>query len=564
MNAISTYSNNLFSKESALNFAGTVGAGLLSARFLPISIKEAGVVSAAAGTLSTMGQALAGKDASPFKKSLLTIGAFALTYFGTAALAPTLAARFAITLTPQLIGKILAFNALGHVVSFGIAKVLFVTSWNKTDDQIKTLHETYTNDTALFTKLPAIEQQLVVQRFNKLELDVTAFTCEKPSDEEIAALSVSEVRTLHQHEVALEDDALLLRYFELDLKPFETIETQIPKLDLKQPETVEEVKALSEEKLAWYKLYYAKNRKALRQLPNDVQWALYEKDKVISTYYINADSLKTAPDAQIQDLMDRPSLSWWVDTYPNTQKVLVERAQALGIEIPHPVHPTTPDEVAKLDEAVVKAYNKSFPNGLDMEVVKAFNQRFYDMKLPLPNGLTIKKLSDNMKLKWPEISIAIPATPKEVQDLDDNQVPWLYTSIKKNGGFKDLSFELQSALNVRFSDVLSWRYWFSFEKLTVDNVTAASKRTIEILHDQLHKKPEDWQKLPADVVGALDARFAVEFPADKFSEKEARAYHMLFVTKPECWNALTKVRQQALRQEFNKIPELKELKVKYW
>ena len=563
MKAISTYSNNLFSKESALNFAGTIGAGLLSSRFLPISIKEAGVVSTAAGTLSTMGQALLGRDASPFKKSLLTIGAFALTYFGTAALAPTLAARFAITLTPQLIGKILAFNALGHVVSFGIAKFAFVTSWNRSDDQIKTLHETYTNDTELFTKLPAIEQQLIVQRFKKLELDVAPFTCEKPSDEEIAALSANEVRTLHQHEVALEGDALLLRYFELDLKPFEAIEKRVSNLDLKQPETVEEVQALSEEKCAWYKLYFAKNTSARRKLPLDVQWALYE-NKVISSYSINADSLKTAPDAQIQHLMGKRTLSWWVDTHPQIQKALVERAKALGIEIPHPVHPTTPDEVAKLDEAVVKAYNKNFHSGLDKEIAKALNQRFYEMKLPLPNALTIAKIFDSKTLKYPEISLPLPSNTGEVAAFEVNELAWLYASINQNGGFEGLSFELQSALNVRFNEALGKRFWFSFEKLTPENVQHTSNEAIVILHEQLHRKTEKWQKLPAEVLGALDARFAEQFPADKLSEKQVRAYHMLFVTKPECWNALTKTRQQALRQAFDKIPELKELKVKFW
>jgi len=563
MNSISNYSFSLFSKDSILNFTGTLGAGLLSSRFLPISIKEAGVVSTATATFSTMGQALVGKDGNPFKKSLLTIGAFALTYFGTTALAPTLAARFAITLTPQLIGKILAFNALGHVVSFGIAKVLFVTSWNRSDDQIKTLHETYTKDTELFTKLPAIEQQLIVQRFKKLELDVTPFTCEKPSDEEIATLSASEVRTLHEHEVALEDDALLLRYFELDLKPFKSIEERIRKVGLKQPETVEEVKGLSEEKLAWYKLYYAKNRKARRKLPYDVQWALRNLKCTTSSRF-NAEYLKTAPDAQIQFIMASPSLTWWVRLLTEIQKVLVERAQALEIEIPHPVHPKTPEEVEKLGEEVVKAYNKNFPKGLDKEIVKAFNQRFYDMKLPLPNGLTIDKLQNDKRRKWPEITLTIPATPKAVQELDDNQLPWLYASIHHNRGFSGLSFELQSALNVRFNKVQTCRYFFSFQKLTPENVQHTSKDVISILHSQLHRKTEEWEKLSVEVIGALDARFAEQFPADKLSEEQVRAYHMLFVKKPECWSALTKTRQQALRQAFDKIPELTELRVKWW
>ncbi|MCP5490645.1 MAG: hypothetical protein H7A42_05990 [Chlamydiales bacterium] len=564
MSSISNYSKNIFSKESALNFASTVGTGLLSARFLPISIKEAGVVSAAAGTLSTMGQALLGKDASTFKKGLVTIGAFALTYFGTAALAPTLAARFALTLTPQFIGKILAFNALGQVVSFGLAKILFVTSWNMSDAQIKTLHETYTKDTELFTKLPAVEQQLIIQRFKKQELDVAALTCEKPSAEDIAALTESEVRTLHQHEVALEDDALLLRYFELNLKPFEAIEKRIPKLDLKQPETVEEVEALSEEKLAWYKLYFADNQAAGKKLPHDVQWALYAKNEVVSSYSFNADSLKTAPDAQIHDLEGSiKSLSWWVGAYPNSQKVLVERAKALGIEIPHPVHPTKPEEVNSLDPKVVEAYNKKFPRGLDKEVVKAFNQRFYELKFPLPNGQTINELCKNDKATWPQITLELPKTPDEVAKLDVNQIAWMNAFIHEKRGFNSLSFEMQSALNDPFSTHLSWRFWFDFDKLTFENVSSASERTISILHDQLHIKSDKWKGLSPAVIGALDARFAKQFPADKLTEEQARKYHMLFASKPECWGALPKARQQALRQQFNKYPELKELRVNW-
>jgi hypothetical protein len=563
MSAISNYSQKFFSKEAAFNFACTIGTGLLSARFLPISIKEAGVVSAAAGTLSTMGQALLEKDASAFKKGLVTIGAFALTYFGTAALAPTLAARFALTLTPQFIGKILAFNALGQVVSFGLAKILFVTSWNMSDAQIKTLHETYTKDTELFTKLPAVEQQLIIQRFKKQELDITALTCDKPSAEDIAALTESEVRTLHQHEVVLEDDDLLLRYFELNLKPFEAIEKRIPKLDLKQPETVEEVEALSEEKLAWYKLYFADNDAARKKLPCNVQWELYVKDKVVSSYSFNSGSLKTAPDALIHDLEDSiKSLSWWVDTHPSTQKALFERAKALGIKIPHPVHPTKPEEVNSLDAKVVEAYNKKFRSELDKEVVKAFNQRFYELKLPLPNSQTIQKLSKNDKATWPEIALELPKTPDEVTKLDVNQLPWVYAFLR-NGRFSSLSFEMQSALNDLFHTHLSWRIWFDFDKLTPENVSSASEKTIDILHIQLHTNSDKWKELSPAVIGALDARFAKQFPADKLSEEQARKYHMLFASKPDCWGALSKARQQALCQQFDKYSELQKFRLNW-
>ncbi|WP_420421802.1 hypothetical protein [Simkania sp.] len=564
MTAISNYSQNLFSKESALNFAGTVGAGLLSARFLPISIKEAGVVSAAAGTLSTMGQALLGKDADPFKKSLVTIGAFALTYFGTAALAPTLSARFAITLAPKTIAKILAFNAVGQVVSFGLAKLLIVTPWNMSETQIKALYKKYEEDAELFTKLPAIEQQLVYSRFTKLELDTTALTYTQPSGDDIAALTKTEVHTLHQHEVVVENDDLLLRYFELNLKPFEAIEKRIPKLELKQPETVKEVESLSEEKLAWYKLYYTKNNTARKKLPHDVQWALYSKDKVVSIYSFNPESLETAPEAQIRDVINTTSLQWWVKLYPSTQKAFVERAKALEIEIPHPVHPTKPEEVTSLDPKVVEAYNKNFPSGLDKEVIKAFNQRFYEMKLPLPNGQTINQLANATNPIWPQIALELPKTPEDVDKLHDNQMAWVYAFIHENDGFSSLSFEMQSAMNDRLYNVLKAYRWLNTDQLTAENAFVASRTTLHLLHYQLHVIFNQWKELPADVIGALDARFAAQYPTDKLLESEVKNYHMLFATRPECWGALAKVRQQALRQQFDKYPELKQLRLNWY
>ena len=563
MDAISNCSKNLFSKESALQFAGNVGAGLLSSRFLPVSLKGAGVVSVAAGTLSTMGQAFLDKDASPFKKGFVITGAFALTYFAAAALAPTLSAKFAITLTPQVIGKILAFNALGQVVSFAITKFLFVTPWNGSDDHIKSLYETYTKDTDLFSKLPAIEQQLIVQRFEKLELDVTAFTftAEEPSSEEIAALSASDVRTLHQHEVVVKEDALLIRYFELDLKPFEAIEKRIPKLELKQPETVEEAKALSEEKLAWYKLHYAKNNSAISKLPYDVQWALHEAE-CTTTYFFNASYLQTAPDKQIHNLVkSETSLSWWVSINPDVQKALVKRAEGLEIEIPHSVHPTTPDEVKALDEETVKAYNETLRSELKEEVINAFHVRFYQMKLPLPNGLTISTINKDKKPKYPAISLTPPSSISEVEALHENQVAWHYCSHSLRGGFSKLPFEVQSALNCRFNDLLNWRFWFTFSQLTAENVQQAPQTAIEIIHDQLNKKLDEWKKLPVDVIRALDARFAECCPTKDLSEDNIRNYHKLFVERQDCWNALAGNRRQVLRKAFDAFPELKELKV---
>ena len=123
---------------------------------------------------------------------------------------------------------------------------------------------------------------------------------------------------------------------------------------------------------------------------------------------------------------------------------------------------------------------------------------------------------------------------------------------------------MQSALNDRFNTLFSWRFLFNFEKLTPENVGDASKETISILHSQLNSKFEKWKEFSADLISALDARFAAEFPTDKLSETQVRNYHMLFATKPECWGALAKARQQVLRQEFDKYSELKQLRVNMW
>ncbi|WP_420421800.1 hypothetical protein [Simkania sp.] len=530
---------NLFTTNSALHFVSTLGMGLIPSRFTPITMKECALVGTVASSLATVGQAIAGKDATPLKKTLVTIGAFALTFFSVTKLTPLLNVRFAVQLYPGAILQILAFNALGQVASFAITKFYLTTPWNMTEEQIKALHAKYEKKPELFEKHSPVEQLLLWHRFDQLELSCDSFKDSEPSKEEIKALTDDQIRTLHQCEAYLcepeDNEALLLRYFALNLAPFTGIEGHIPRVSLKMPETIEDLDGIKDQQFKWYALYFDANQAKLEELSYPLQWALYEKEGAYN-YNFNAEYLTKAPEAQIRDLMQESDLSWWVTIDPPEQAALVERAKGHGINVPYPVHPKTAKDVEGLDERAVKAYHQDLHKDLRDEVIIAFNLRFYNLNLPLPNGIGTIDVLKKAKLPLPQIVIALPESVEDVQKLHKNQIPWVYASCSRK--FSTLPFKVQEALNLRFKETQNnWYYYFSVQNLTAENVSEATAATINILHDDLTSQLDLWVALDPAVRRALNARLQNDlFTAQAFkavdtthlSLDQATRYHTYF------------------------------------
>ena len=721
-----TISQNLFSKESALNFVSTFAAGLIPSRFTYISGKECALIGTVAGGMTSLSNAYLGEDTSTLKRALFSAAALALTYFSFAKLAPTLNRHLMVQLYPASILQVLAFNVLGHVVAFVVTKVYLTTPWNMSDEAIKTLHEKYVKDPELFKKHSNVEQQLLLHRFQMLELDIDKLEDEVPSKEEIEALTDDQIRTLHKYQACLSEDSandalilryfnlnlgpfaeivldiptlsfpeiktvadvenigeeqvkwyaiyfemhadkveklpkdvskalldksvlttlwhksdaqirvlhakyqedsslcdtlsgaeelllyhrfdnleldtlsmdeepeaeeiralsedqirilhqhgayvqddsdnevLLLRYFDLNLPPFENIEDSIPTLTLTIPKAVAELDSIKTEQFKWYAIYFEKNDTEFEALPRDVQWALFVK-KGSKHYELSEKDVQSSSKPEIEawakHANDNPG--WWVSLDSDLQEALVKRARAESLTTPA-VHPTTPEEVQRLDEELVRAYNKSLPFFLEGGVNKALNLRFYELKLPFPNGETVVSLEKKKALPL-EIDIALPSTVEAVGNLDDNQLSWVYAACeRKDSGFSSLSFEVQAALNARFWDTFEgWHYLFSLDKISAKNIQEASETTLKILCrdflDQLHR----WISVSKDVFEAFQVKLREKkyniletfksIKTDELSKPAATRFHTYFTGDgKDIWNQLGKAKQGAFNLAFKK------------
>lgn len=720
-----TISQNLFSKESALNFASTFAAGLIPSRFSYISGKECALIGAAAGGLTSLSNAFVGKDDSMFKRALFSAATLALTYFSFVKLAPFINKRLMVQLYPASILQVLAFNALGHVVAFVITKVYLTTPWDMTDEAIKTLHEKYTKDPELFKKLSSVEQLVLWHRFESLDLDTDKLEDKEPSKEEIQALTDGQIRTLHKYQAYLNEDsangALILRYFNLNLAPFEDIEDTIPGLNLPEIKTVadvekieseqvkwyaiyfeahddkveklpkavsealfkknvlttlwnksdaqirtlhakyekdsslcdnlsnaeqlllyhrfdnldletdnvedepeaDEIRALSEdqirilhqhgayvredsdnevlalryfnlnlapfediedvfpgsslpemktvadvekiktEQLKWYAIYFEKHDTEFEALPRDVQWALFVK-KGSKHYELSEEDIASSSKPEIEAWVKHASdnLAWWVSLNPDLQEALAKRARTETLTTPA-VHPTTPEEVQRLDEGLVRAYHQSpLFIFLSREVVKALNLRFYELKLPFSMGKTVVSLEE-AKLPLPEIEITLPSTVEAVEKLDDNQLSWVYAACDVSG-YDSLSFEMQAALNTRFWNTFDRYHYFLYpNKISAENIQTASETTLEILRDDFLKHLDLWVSVTKDVFEAFHAKLIEKkhnildtfkrIKTDELSKPAATRFHIYFTGDgKDNWKKLGKATQGAFNLAFKK------------
>ncbi|CCB90143.1 hypothetical protein [Simkania negevensis] len=535
---------NLFSKESALHFASTFAMGFIPSRFTPITMKECALIGTVSGGLASLSKAFAGKDATTFRKTLFSAGAFALTYFSFTQLTPFINKHLMVQLSPSVILQIVAFNALGHAIAFVITNVFLTTPWNISGEQIKSLHEKYVKDPELFEKQPKVERLLLWHRFDMLDLDTSKLDnkVEGLTKEEVEALTDDQVRTLHQHQAYLEDDVnldLLRRYYALNLPPFEGQETDIVKLSLPVPKTAQDLDSIKDQQFKWYAIYFDQVPSKFNDVPEAVQWKLYTKGGM-NDYVIDEDHLQTASKTELEEwaqyAVEHPE--WWVTNDSDVQESFMKRASGEGItELPL-LPPTSTDEVLKLEEKWIRAYNKSLPQNLDEATQKALNLRFFELKLPFPNGDTPASLSE-AKESFPEIDISLPATAEAVEKLCDNELQWIYAVIQNSEkGFHGLSFEVQSALNARFDASEDfWAYYFSINKLTEDNIGAASETTIKFLSEDVLKQLDDWVTLAPAVRTAFEKRlgkkpFTVEVfksvKTEKLDEEQATNFHTYF------------------------------------
>ena len=565
---------NLFSKESALKLAASVGFGMLTSRFSPITIKEGALVGALAGNSTTLTHSFINNDTSNFKKTTLTIAMLAATFYGTVAFFKPLNTHFAIALTPESITKIFAFSLIGQAVTFVLTKFIpsSVVAFSKLeDDKVTQEHQKYKENPETFKALPPVMQQLMMARFSSLELDYIAPPA-IPTVKELEALSDKEVAALHQHRVAnnltgnCESKALLLRYIEADLPydaAFKSLTTRL------LPTDAAEVMQFSPKAIAWHKAFFTQNPSQHEDLSEKVQWELYQCD-CTSNYCFDSKSLLTAPSEQIIDLYNNLSTSCWIDLSTDNKQALRVRLKSLGLKYAN--DPQTPKEVQKLDEETVKIYNKDFKIAdFDAETVKAFHRRFYDLMLPLPNGIgTIDKLSKQEKWSYPEIELTPPQTLEEVAELHDNQLPWLYSI---NSELWDpLSFDVQVALNTRFHSTQHYWRLYTASSLTDEAIQTTSEQVIRDLHTQL-SEILSWAMLTPQVQAALNRRFPEVKKApisldalevSKLEQAQVKSYHAAFETRPESWAALWKKQQQAFNAQFKKVEGLTEFGVTSW
>jgi len=72
---------NLLTKDNAYHLAASLGSGLVGARYLPISIKEAACISLITGAATAIGRAYLEGNTSKVKIVAVTLASIAATFF---------------------------------------------------------------------------------------------------------------------------------------------------------------------------------------------------------------------------------------------------------------------------------------------------------------------------------------------------------------------------------------------------------------------------------------------------------------------------------------------------
>lgn len=559
-------SASFLSKDLLINTAFAIGTNFLATRFVPMSIKECAVLGFATSTSLSIGHRILGKDASDVKKMIVIVATTAVTYFGSIVLAPVLNIQFALELTNKEIGKIITFNAIGQLVYFSLSKKL-LASEAYSDKKIKDLHK----NPEKFCTLPAVEQHIVFARLKCLGLNVSKFSPVLLLPEEINSLTDTQIRLLYDNNIslnrlsALAGRSLLLRYFHLNLNFRCIYSSYIENISLPIPKTSQEVELLSAAKLTWFEGLLDEN--TLINLPYEVQWAFFQKN-CINWYDFDSAYIEKAPAEQIHIISDHfANGTGWLQLSQLEQLALVKRYDALGID--HwPTHPQTSGEVERLDDDKIRAYHQSISlENHTKEAMVAFNQRFYNLKLPLPNGIKTIDVLKKARLFWPAIEIALPKNMQEVRDLHPDQLPWIFLSSQNK--MQDMPFDVEAALHIRFIQTQKWDHLFSFNKLTVENVQSAEEEIITMLLEQLGCSPISWICIPQNVQKALNTRFTHTFTLEKlaieaFPLEAMQGFYSAFSKHPHSWKALTKSKQEAFNAIFCQLPGIKTLPITSW
>ena len=112
MTVTSNFVNKFFSNETVQNFTFICGVGLVAIPLFSISLKEAALIGATTGTLTSIKQAFQDKKGNATYQTLTTVFIFALTFFITAAFMPNLNRIFSVKLTTEATLKVLSLNLL--------------------------------------------------------------------------------------------------------------------------------------------------------------------------------------------------------------------------------------------------------------------------------------------------------------------------------------------------------------------------------------------------------------------------------------------------------------------
>ena len=263
----------------------------------------------------------------------------------------------------------------------------------------------------------------------------------------------------------------------------------------------------------------------------------------------------------------------WIGFMTADKEALRIRFKELGLK--RADDPQTPEKVKKLDEETIKIYHKNFKTpDFDEATIKAFHRRFYDLELPLPNGIgTIDKLFAQENWSYPKIELTPPQTLEEVATLHDNQLPWLYSTLVSNNLWDSLFFDVQAALNIRFSSTQGSLIDYIPSSLTVEKINKASTETINLLHIQLSKNLASWVELTPQIQATLNMRFPEvkkapisldALDACKLEQAQVKSCHAAFETRPESWAALWKKQQRAFNAKFKETEGLTERSITSW
>lgn len=562
------------SKENIYYSIATIGAGLVTARYLTLPSKAVATVSLITGSVTSIGRGFIDEDSSKIKKGITLICSFAASFFAAMLF---LHAYYPTTFLTESVAIIIGSNLVGQAITAVLLNTALFNPFRSvktlqrlSGSEIASLYEKYENDKEAYQSLSPLMQLLLYNQVFSIGKKLSTLPA-LPTEEDILALTDEEVIDLHSYEnfIFTEDcpaaRRLLVRFFELNLTYDVTFSSFMKDLPLPLPSTPSELRLLSSNQIQWLEPYF-QTYPDQGKLDINLQWDLYQLD-ILPNCIMRKDTIPKAHHCMIRELhkYHASDIETWISYSAENQQALKARFQELKLKHPFPCHPETAKEVEDLSRKWIHYYHQYAELSLLTEDAQnALMRRFFYLNL-CPPGTKLNQPWTTAQLDlYSYIDFPFPKTKDTLFKFGPGQKLWIFPKALTSSEWQDLSFSMQALIFKEcFNAQTNFNITFSMPKEGEIVSAKVPKKMARLLYQQFVRNEDQWKSLPLLAQWNLNQKvfhknscpsIPLTFDPKKLPRgagKYASEYYLLFESHLELWDQLTYSQQYAFNEDFS-------------